>query len=223
MTARRAFTLVEVLLALGVAALVLAALVPALTGVLRAQRRAAALVDQAAREQAALSFLADDLLAAPRPAGSLAVPFVLAPATVGGRDALALSFLAQPPPPLHPGLAARPAGAGQVRVSWALEEDPDGGLRLVRSRQVHLLAAGIPPEPAAEPLLGRLAACTAEALADGAWVRSWDSDQRGAALPLALRLRWRPLGPGGEAGDERIATFPLPLAALDRVAGEEDG
>ncbi|MCK6489282.1 MAG: type II secretion system protein GspJ [Planctomycetes bacterium] len=212
---RRAFTLIELLLAMGVAALVLAALVPAVSGALRAQRQAATVIGAAAREEALLACLRDDLIAAPRPDGSLALPFTLAAAQVAGRPAPLLSFLAEEPLPPHPALAQRPAALGQALITWTLEADPAGGLRLVRSRQPHLLAVGTPPDPVAEPFLGGLAACSMEVLADGAWVSTWNSDDHAAALPGALRLRWSLREGADGSGPERCATIELPLAALD--------
>ena len=63
-SAEAAFSLLEVILALAIVALVLAAITPALIGALRAQRQAARILEPLVHEQLALSMLRDDLMSA---------------------------------------------------------------------------------------------------------------------------------------------------------------
>lgn len=206
------FTLIELALALAVAALVLAALAAGLVGSLRAERQVRALIAPDAEEAAVLAQLHDDLLSAVRPVGTVVAPFRLSqPAT--GADGV-LSFLACGPVPLHPALAARAATAGQAVVAWTVR-GTDDGLAWIRSVDPHVLAAGTPPAPGEETMLDGLAEVAVEVLADGLWSATYDSDTRLGALPVAVRVAWRRRAADGAAGPKRQIVIELPQVALD--------
>ena len=214
MTARRAFTLLETLLALSVTALVMAALAPAVATALRGERHARERLASLAQEAAAVALLRDDLLALPRPVGDgLTRAFVLA----GEADAPTLEYLADEPPALHPTLARRPAGIGQSLRRWELSAaGADGTRTLRRSADPHLLAAGAPPPAEPEDVLDRLAALEIDALdAAGGWLRTWNSDERDGVLPAALRIAWIRLNADGTPAPRRVAVLPLTRSALD--------
>lgn len=202
------FTILEVILALAIVALVMAALGPALVGSLRAERQARTTLTVLAAEPAAFTQLREDLLAAPRPVGSLAQPFLVSTASVQIFTTSAL--------PLHPQLALRTAELGQAVVTWATRRADDGrGLAWTRSRRVDLLAAGITAAPLAEVVLDHLAELTVEAFADGGFLASYDSSTRNAVLPSALRVTWAQLREDGSHGPRRVVVIDLPQVALD--------
>lgn len=210
------FSLLEVLLALIIAALVMAALSPALTGSLRAQRRAFEVLDPLAAEQAAFAVLRDDLLGAPRPNGTVAEPLTLAATTINGCDATTLAFTTDSPPPVHPSLAVRAAEVGQSLVTWSARASKDGtGLAWIRTRQPHLLATGTPPAPPEAVMLDRLARITVEAIDGDGWAAAYDSGNNDATLPTALRVRFAYLQADGTAGPLRTVVLTLPQVALD--------
>lgn len=205
---RPAFTILEVLLALAIAALVMAALGPALVGSLRAERQARATLGPLVEEPAALAQLREDLLCAPRPLGSLAVPCVLASDS--------FTIFTNSPPPLHPGLALRSADAGQAVVTWALQASASGaGLAWTRSRRVDLLGTGITAAPLAEVMLDRLASLSLEAFANDAFTSAYDSSTNGDVLPAALRITWRRVEADGRDGPTHVTVIDLPQVALD--------
>jgi prepilin-type N-terminal cleavage/methylation domain-containing protein len=215
----RGFTILEVILALVVAALAMATLSPALLGALRAERRMHAILDPLADEQNALAELRDDLLSAPRPVGSLAVPFVVAPATVDGSRGDSLTVFTLDPLRPDPRVVTRAPTPGQAVVAWTVEASPDGsGLRWRRTRRTELLAVGTVPDPAGEVVLDHLAMLGVEAWIGGAFATSYDSSQQNAALPAAIRVTWARRNADGSTGPVQTAVIDLPMALLDPAA-----
>lgn len=213
---RAGFSLLEVLLALIIAALVMAALSPALTGSLRAQRRAFEVLDPLAAEQAAFAVLRDDLLGTPRPDGTVAEPLTVAATTIDGANVSVLAFTTCGAPPVHPSLAIRDAELGQARVTWSARASDDGtGLAWIRTRQPHLLATGTPPAPPEAVMLDHLARITVESIDGDGWATAYDSGNNDAALPAALRVRFAYLADDGTAGPLRTVVLTLPQVALD--------
>lgn len=213
---RPGFTILEVLLALAITALVMAALGPALVGSLRAERQARAAAPALLDEPVALARLREDLLAAPRPTGSLAVPFTVVAGRVDGRRGDRLTVFTCAPPPLPPAVAARAPEVGQAEVVWAVQASPGGrGLAWTRSRRADLLATGIATAPTAEVVLDGLASLGVEAWADGGFLAAYDSSQRSDVLPRAVRIAWRRLRDDGSEGPEQVVVIELPQVALD--------
>jgi prepilin-type N-terminal cleavage/methylation domain-containing protein len=216
MSRRRGFSLIEVLLAVAIAALVMAAIGPALIGILRAQRQAQAMLAPLSAEEAAFAQLRDDVLAAPRPNGSLGIPWVITPTTNGRWRGDRLEFLSAGAPPLHPVVAQRRADAGQALVVWETQESADGsGLVWMRTRHADVLATGTMPTVSGDVMLDRLAMLMVEAWQDGAWTDAWNSDDQGATLPLAVRISFAYAQADGNAGPVRRLVIDLPQVALD--------
>ena len=216
--ARAGFSLLEVLLALIIVALVMAAIGPALVGALRAQRQVRTVLEPLAAEQAAIAVLRDDLLGAPKPDGTLCQPFTVVAGQVESFSAATLQVTTDGAPPLHPRLATRAPEVGQAVVTWAAQKSADGnGLAWTRSRQPHLLATGTAPTPVAEVLLDHLALITIEAWTAGAFSTAYDSSQLDSVLPLAVRVTWAYADSDGQPGPRHVAVLDLPQVALDPV------
>jgi prepilin-type N-terminal cleavage/methylation domain-containing protein len=212
----RAFSLLEVILALAVIALVLAAIAPALVGTMRAQRQAARVLEPLAQEQVALALLRDDLLSAPLPNGSVSQPFTVEVGNPEGRRGDTLTLFSDAAPVLHPRIARRAPELGQAVITWKLLAAEDGrGLTWTRSRNANLLATGTVPRPEAEVVLERVAELTVEALSGTTWSSDYNSDQKGGVLPMALRIRYALLDERGEPGPYRQVVIDLPMVALD--------
>lgn len=218
----RGMTALELLLAITLLAVLMAAVGPVLTGVLRSQRSARAKLEPLATEAAALGCLRADLAAAPMPRGTITRPLVLEAGWVGGEPASTLTFGTLGPSPLPDTQAVRPPSFGLQQVSYAVEEDgaKPGRLRWVRSLQPHLLAVGIPPDPTTEVLMDGLASLRIEALVGDAFQSSYDSDDMDAFLPRAVRVTWASVGADGKPGPERVAVLDLPQVAMDPLQQE---
>lgn len=213
---RSAFSLLEVILALAIVAMVLAAIAPALIGTLRAERQARRVLEPLAQEQVAFAMLRDDLLAAPMPNGSVAEAFTVVTASVDGRRGDTVTLFSAAPPALPPRIAKRAPELGQALVTWKTQAADDGrGLAWTRSRRANLLATGTAPEPTAEILLEHLAELTVETLTGTTWSDSYDSDDQGQVLPLAVRITYALLDENGEPGPKRQVVIDLPQVALD--------
>jgi prepilin-type N-terminal cleavage/methylation domain-containing protein len=213
---RRAFSLLEVILALAIVALVLAAIAPALVGTMRAQRQAERVLEPLAHEQLAFAMLREDLLSAPRPNGSVAQPFTVANDQGNGHRGDTLTVFSASPPPLHPRVALRAAELGQAVVTWTLLPAEDGrGLAWARSRNANLLATGTVPAAVEEVLLDHLAELTVETLTGTTWNHTYNSDDAGGVLPVAVRVTYALLDAQGEPGPRRQVVIDLPLVALD--------
>ena len=211
-----AFSLLEVILALAIVAMVLAAIAPALIGTLRAERQARRVLEPLAQEQVAFAMLRDDLLAAPMPNGSVAEAFTVVTASVDGRRGDTVTLFSAAPPALPPRIAKRAPELGQALVTWKTQAADDGrGLAWTRSRRANLLATGTAPEPTAEILLEHLAELTVETLTGTTWSDSYDSDDQGQVLPLAVRITYALLDENGEPGPKRQVVIDLPQVALD--------
>lgn len=216
---RHAFSLVEVLLAMAVVALVMATLGPALIGTLRTQRQARAILEPLAREQVAWAVLREDLLGVPLPevdsdgavTDLLAVPFTLASNEVDGHRADTIQFCSRSQPPIHPSLAVRLPDMGEATLLWSLRRADDGqGLAWTRRRQTSLLATGVAPDPLEEVLLDHLGQLAVEVWSNGAWVSTYDSSQSGEVLPGLLRISYAYLDKDGVVGPIRIRIIDLP-------------
>ncbi len=208
---RSAFTLLELLLALVLSALVLAALAPALFGVIRGQRQADRILAPLAERQAAMTQLREDLHAV-LCAGTLAVPFTLAATAGDTGQRPELTCFVTTPPPLPPSWATRPPAVGQAVITWALQPARDGrSLALARSAQVHLLATGTPPDPVPDVLIDGLASAEIDVLVGGTWYATYDSGTGTDAIrPAAVRIRLHPV-----TGPSQVWCFDLPQAAGD--------
>lgn len=211
-----AFSLLEVILALAIVAMVLAALAPALIGTLRAERQARRVLEPLAQEQVALALLRNDLLAAPMPNGSVAEAFTVVSASVDGRRGDTMTLFSAAAPALPPRIARRAPELGQAMITWRTQVSPDGrGLAWTRSRRANLLATGTAPVPHAEILLEHLAELTIETLSGTTWSDSYDSDDQGQVLPVAIRITYALLDDVGEPGPKRQVVIDLPQVALD--------
>ena len=213
----RGFTLLEVILALAVSALIMAVVGPALIGTVRAQRQARALLEPLAAEQVALAVLRDDLLTVPAPTGSVIQGFTVVSAPVDSFSADTLQFLNDGPPPLHPSLAVRAPDPGQATITWSCQASADGhGMAWTRSRQANLLAVDTPPAVPAEVMLDHLAVLTVECLVVPTWSATYDSTDHNNGLPTALRITYAYVtGADDQPGPLHVVIIDLPQVELD--------
>jgi prepilin-type N-terminal cleavage/methylation domain-containing protein len=212
---RRGFTLLEIIVALAIVALVMAVIAPAMFSAFRAEQQARRSLEPLAQTQVACDLLRTDLLALQVATGTGEVPFALGTTAVAGQAVTSLTGTIRLVPPLPPGIAVSTPDAGQAVVTWTLQAADDGrGLALTRSSQVNLLATGTVPTPIPEVVLDHLATLTLEVFSNGSFTTSYASADNGGALPAGLRLSYRLLNDDDTPGPLRVLVFDLPAVAL---------
>ena len=212
---RRGFTLLEVIIALAVVALVMAVIAPAMFNAFRAQQQARRILEPLAQIEVACDLLRADLLAAQEAASTGEVPCTLTTTTVSGQAVTSLICTIRRPSPLAPSLAVSLPDAGQAVVTWSLQPADDGrGLAWTRSSQVNLLATGTVPTPVPEVVLDHLASLTLEVFSNGAFTASYAGADNGGALPAGVRLSYRLLNDDNTPGPLRVLVLDLPAVAL---------
>ncbi len=212
------FTLLEVLLAVIIVALLSASLGPVLINTLKAQQQAYAVLEPLAEVNNCFKQLQDDLLSAPRPNGTHAMPCVLEQAQIQAASADYFAFTSAEYIPLHPALVQREAALGQVGIQWSVISSPEGrGLAWLRSRQTHLMATGTPAQAVGEVMMDNLAYLDVEFLSNGNYLQTFHSDDAGALLPVALIIKFARLDQHGVAGPERVRIIHLAQVSLDPI------
>ncbi len=212
----RAFTLVELVLALGLGALLMAIMGPALLASLRSLDAWRSLVEPGHQTRLALDMLREDLSACPRPAGLRTTAFRL-------EDGHRLSFTSLGSPALHPTVAITPAQEPQRLITWSVTETGDGLMRLERRSTAIDDADPASDDINDDIMLDRLATCSFSVMIATQLLSGYDSDDRDARLPLAIVLRYAPARRDGRPGQERIHHIALPQVLLDPLLAAEDG
>lgn len=186
--ARRApggFTLLELLLAVSITGVIALVLFASLSLAFDMRRQGQRQLSDRGAARAAVGMLADDLLAAPRPGGTIAEPWESEDETGrGARDADELAFVtAGETMPLDEPLA------DLRRVRWQLEPDPalDDRYQLVRLVTPNLLA-GTTPEPTRQVIARRVIALDLSFDDGSGWIDQWNSADQGNGLPRAVRI-----------------------------------
>lgn len=215
----RGFTLIEVLIATILIAIISGAIYISVAQTMRARDRSQARAEASARAVAAADMIAADARSTLRSADLLEsrVWITRSGKAGGGRDGLLLfGHLVWP---------ARP-GAGQLEgdeceVQFRVEPDPspiraeDGGERVALWRRVDPVIDQYPDAGGvAVALVDGLRSLSIQATADGsAWIDDWDSDQSG--MPHAIRITVTAADDAGRhvATARRVIAFdrvPLP-------------
>ncbi len=222
-TQARAFTLLELLAATAMTAMLAGSLYATLHVAFKARRSATESVDRARRGELAIQLLRADIESAVVPKGILAGGFL-------GEDATDRTGRASDVLMLHcaadGGQAAE--GAGDIRmVELACEPDEDGeGMVLLRRITRNLLATTV--EEADEEVVCRGVASFNLRYFDGVdWQDAWDSAAYDNALPRALEVTLELLNPGqtdtDEAGRLICRVFRIPCSSLSAGLQVETG
>jgi general secretion pathway protein J len=201
---KRGFTLLEVLLALGMLALVISLIQGAYSGTARSRRASREATEETHLAALVLNRLADELSMAYRdPARDEATGLRV---DTDGDGVSGVAFTTRVPP------VSGFSSGGDAEVEYLLEADGEGGQVLQRRESADLdgdLTAG--GEPVA--LIDGLARLTVECYDGVEWLSDWDSSDRGDPpyLPLSIRLTLAWLGPDGET--ERVYRTATPVYA----------
>ena len=183
----RAFTLIEVLLALSVSAIVLAAIGGVFYSAVRLRERTAAMLDEAAPLYQALGLLRRDLQGAVPPGGVLAGDFRNGTVDNGMVQGLGLQFFTTT------GVIRDEVPWGDIQeVTYELREPKErtsaGGKDLVRSITRNLLAT-TGQESEDQWLMGDVQSLEFACYDGTDWRDSWDTSLGDTNLPSAVRVR----------------------------------
>jgi len=193
----RAFTLLEVLVATAIMAVLAGSLYATLHVAFRARRSATSAVQEVRTVDLALARLRADIESAVVPAGILAGALVGEPGTDAvGRPSDSLLLHCTSP-------GGEPAeGAGDVRmVEFACAEaDDDTGLVLLRRVTTNLLAPTT-PEPYEEVLARGIGAFALRYFDGIDWLEAWDSTTQDNRLPAAVEVTLQLRAPEGAESD----------------------
>ncbi|MFO7959091.1 MAG: type II secretion system protein GspJ [Candidatus Brocadiia bacterium] len=204
--ANRGFTLLEMLVAMTLMAVLAGALYASLSAGFRGRRVTEAALEPARRGTAALALLGPDLDCAVPPTGLLAGEFLGEEATgEDGEPADAVRFHA---------LAREQSGAAPPfpmrKVELSLATDVETGETALLRRTVHNLLAPEEPEPTEEVLCRGVRALELAYYDGSAWMDSWDSTTAGDVLPLAVSVTVLLDVEGREEDYEVSRVFALP-------------
>jgi len=188
MMRRRGFTLLEVLLALSIAAILLAAVVAALFGAIRLRRTAEQMQQRSTPELALRAAIRADLANAVVPAGVLHGPLLIESSgdDTTARDRLELYTTAG-------ALSDEKPWPDVRRVEYLLDEESAGddseGLPFVRRETFNLLS-DVEDETVRRDtvLIADATALSIECLDGETWVETWDSTVVDNANPTLVRL-----------------------------------
>jgi type II secretion system protein J len=192
-----AFTLLEVMLALAISAVVLAGIGTVFYSAMRLRERTTAMVDEAQPLQQALNFLRIDLRGALPPGGSsaLAQDFRVEGSGSGTSLSSRLQFFTTS------GILRdnQPWGDLQV-VAYEVRDSGGGpsarGKELIRSVTRNLLASGA-QETQDQFLMGNVESMEVTCYDGSNWQDTWDTSLSNTNLPTAVRLRIQLSGAAG--------------------------
>jgi type II secretion system protein J len=222
-TQPRAFTLLELLVATAMTAVLAGSLYATLHVAFKARRSALESVDRARRGELAIELLRADIESAVVPKGILAGGFLGEDATEGaGRasDVLMLHCTADG--------AQAEEGAGDIRmVELACESDEDGeGMVLLRRVTLNLLATTV-QEPTEEVVCRGVRSFNLRYFDGVDWQDAWNSAEHDNTLPRAVEATLELLGAGetgtDEAGRLICRVFRIPCSSLSAGLQVETG
>ncbi len=207
--ARHAFSLVEVIVASVIAALVAGATVSAVSQLLRVKSRSSARQQAAARADAAATRIARDLMNVVRDADLKSCRVTIKGGGGGSTDDTAdeLLLLTRSRTPIR---ADEWSGEGgeyevQYRLMPGVRGEPALWRRIDQAFDAYQDAGGM-----AAPVVGGVTALSLEATDGNQWFEAWDSDSDG--MPHAVRVVVT-----GQADDGRTTAVARRVVAIDRV------
>lgn len=222
MRTRRGFTLVELIVAVVVGAIVAGSTTAAVTGFMRAKTRATARHDAFRRAETAASLIAADLMVAARERDLVAATVYLTEGANGPYAADQVLVYARSLEPVR-GLIDQPEG-GDREIQYKLFPAVDGSTGYVLWRRVQAVpddfgdAGGV-----ATPMVDGIQSLNLRAMDAQEWYESWDSDLQG--YPHAVSVQVTASSEDGQvtATVRRVVAMdrtPLPTAAPETTPTE---
>lgn len=204
------FTLVEVMLALAVSAIVLAAIGGVFFSAMRLRERTAALLDEAAPMQQALNYLRRDLKGAVGPGGVMESDFRDGDVETAVGQGFGLQFCTTT------GIVKDSAPWGDIQEVVYQLKDPTvrnsttGGRDLVRSITRNLLATSA-PDYQDQVLLSNVKSVDFFCFDGSQWRDNWDTTMSDTNLPSAVRVRIQMASPTGDSANNTATEMVVPL------------
>jgi len=212
-----AFTLLEMLVALGLMALIATALYAALRTGFRARRSAEAAIEPVRKAGLALEIVRRDLEAAMAPTGILAGAFLGEDAEDAGKDADALAWFTASGKPIE-------GTSDIVRAELALATQTGETERVLVRRTIRNLLSPTEVELSEQVLCRGISSLNIRYFDGSAWLDEWDSTTQGDVLPFAVEttveFKKNALVPDDAEPYRLTRVFALPCA---RSASEEGG
>jgi type II secretion system protein J len=218
----RAFTLIEVLLALGICAIVLVAMNAVFATAVRLRDKTTARVDEGLPINRALDLLRADLKGAVGPGGFMAGDFKCSAQTMGASMGLTgeaggsgVDFITST------GILRDDAPWGDLQeVFYELKTPADRsqgpGMSLVRCVNRNLLAATT-QTPEVESLMDNIESVQFDCFDGTQWRNTWDTSSGDTNLPVAVRIRVQMAAkPGEDAGKLKPLEMLVPLVTETR-------
>jgi type II secretory pathway pseudopilin PulG len=210
------FTLIEVILALGVSLVVLAALGGVFFGALRLRDRTTALVERTTPLYQALDVVRHDLQAALPPQGVLASTFRNGNVTTAGGAGQGFQFCTA-------------SGSIRTDLPWAdvqmvtyelrdSANNPNAGRDLVRSVTRNLLSTAVTPDFTEQLLLSNVRDVQVYCYDGSSWLPSWDSTLGDTNLPVAVRISIQ-MAAESSADEANLAPFEMVVPLMIQARG----
>jgi type II secretion system protein J len=215
---RRAFTLMEIMLALAVSAIVLAGIGGVFYSAVRLRERTMAMIDESTPLQQAFSFIRHDLQGALPPGGGnlpMSGDFKLSALGSGLGQNFRVEFFTT-------------SGAVNDNTTWSdiqyisyeLRDSADrtknnAGKDLVRSVNRNVLATAM-QDPQEQPLLSNVQSLELSCFDGMNWRDSWDTSLGDTNLPYAVRVRIQLAGDGNSRAQQPFEIV-VPLVSQSRT------
>lgn len=213
----RAFTLIELILGVGIMAIVMIAINAVLFSAMRLRERTTATVDESLPVQQTLSLLRRDLqgVMAPSEGGILSGDFKVGRvASIGVGQPVDVELYTTT------GVLREDEPWGEVqKVTYQLRLSGDRrapGQDLVRSVTRNLLAS-MTPQPEDQWMMGGVESILFSCYDGAAWEDTWDSTIT-TNLPTAVRVRILLANPGGNTGTPRPIEMLVPIDSQSRTS-----
>jgi general secretion pathway protein J len=206
------FTLIEMVLAVGVMAIVLVVINSAFFTALRLRERTANAVDVAQPVQQAVTFLRRDLLCVRPPGGILAGDFKVGNVSEPNMNQSAAIELYT----ATGALRDSEPWADVQKVTYELKEPAErmanGGKDLVRSVTRNLLSM-VTPEVDDQWVMGGVQDITFECYDGTQWLSTWDTTLGNTNLPIAVRVRIQLASGTGAGADQQPIEMVVPIVS----------
>lgn len=224
--ARSGFTLLEILLAVAVFAIVLAAINSVYFSALRLRNKTTESIEAAVPLQRTVDLLRSDLLQLVPPGGSLSGPLKTSEqrSIPGFQNAV---FVGPDFYTLSTRMDAMSPWAGIQRVNYLLVPSTnrlDSGYQLIRSAQPNLLSE-LEPAPDYEILMNGVLQMQYQYFDGTQWLDSWDSESEDTSLPYAIAIQF--LHSNGstnqvDQGTGLLVEMVVPIPVQDGIRESEE-